>query len=77
MDMLQLRKIFPRNYDVVSPDYDVSQSCRFSHGTAHMCICYVEQNTPVSRPKCQGKCSHGPYSPVTLDTYCWILKVLP
>ena len=36
MDMLQLRKTFPRNYDFVSPDYDVSPSCRFSHGTAHI-----------------------------------------
>ena len=49
MDMLQLRKIFPRNYDVISPDYDVSPSCRFSHGTAQykndfFTKCYGEKN---------------------------------
>ena len=36
MGMLQFRKIFPRNNDVVSPDYDISPSCRFSHGTAQL-----------------------------------------
>ena len=52
--------------------------CLKAHATIfqlYMCICYVKQNTPVSRPKCQGKCSHGPYSPVMWDTYCWILNV--
>ena len=30
MDMLQLRKIFLQNYDVVSADYVISPSCKFS-----------------------------------------------
>ena len=36
---VQLRKKFPRNYDVILAYYDVSPSCRFSHATAHIYIC--------------------------------------
>ena len=36
MDMLLLRKFFPRKYDVFSSDYDVSPICLFSHGTAYL-----------------------------------------
>ena len=36
-------KIFPRNYDVVSPHYDVSRSCRFSHGTAQLSFFWVHR----------------------------------
>ena len=30
------KEFFPQNYDVISADYDVSPSCRFSHATAHV-----------------------------------------
>ena len=55
MDMLQSRIFFPQNYDVVAADYDVSQSCRFSHATAQimnynslqmdLCVLYCLQYT--------------------------------
>ena len=33
---------FLPNYDVVLADYDVSPSCRFSHGTAQLSIEKIE-----------------------------------
>ena len=73
IDMLQLRKIFPQNYDVVSADFDISQSCRFSHATAQIWLWCGSQvvkaevtlqgsSTPSMNPLLLGTLSNNYYN---------------